>query len=177
MSKRKIYIASISLAVAMILSGSSFGQSKDTAPGASAVTTSSQAIAGSWYITVSSNTFPVPFRGMVSFSEGGAVVASAQGDILLQPPPGVPPIATAAHGAWLRSSNREYLFTFRQIFYNADGSYAGGAKIRNAATVDASSNSMTGDLIVQYYDANDQLVFTGAGSFTGNRIAAEPLNP
>ena len=177
MNKNKLYIASITLVFVMVFAGSSFGQAKDKAAADATITTSSQAIVGSWNITVTSETFPVPFRGMVSFSEGGAVVASAQGDILLQAPPGVPPIATAAHGAWLRTSNREYLFTFRQIFYNLDGSYAGGAKIRNAATLDAFSNNMSGQLIVNYYDANDEVVFTGSGTFTGTRIVAEPLNP
>ena len=177
MNKNKLYIASITLVLVMALTGSSFGQAKDKVAADAAITTSSQAIVGSWYMTVTSDTFPVPFRGMVSFSEGGAVVASAQGDVLLQPPPGVPPVATAAHGAWLRTSNREYLFTFRQIFYNGDGSYAGGAKIRNAATLDAFSNNMTGQLIVEYYDADDQHVFTGTGSFTATRIVAESLAP
>lgn len=177
MNKNKFYLMAMSVVFAMLITASlSLGQSKKLASEELSVG-SSQAIVGSWYITVTSNTFPVPFRGMVTFGEGGGVVASAQGDILLQPPPGVPPVATAAHGAWLRRSNREFLFTFRQIFYNGDGNYAGGAKIRNAATLDASGDSMTGQLIVQYYDASDQVVFTGAGSFTGSRIVAEALNP
>lgn len=134
-------------------------------------------IVGSWYFTVSSETFPVPFRAMITFGEGGGLVASAQGDVLLQPPPGVPAVATAAHGAWLRSSNREYLFTFRQILYNGDGSYAGGAKARNAALLNTSGNAMSGRLIVDFYDANDELVFTGTGTFVASRIVAEPLIP
>lgn len=176
MNKNRFYRAAITVVFAMLLTGSSFGQSKEKAP-ANLVIGASQAIAGSWYITVTSETFPVPFRGMVTFCEGGGVVASAQGDILLQAPPGVPPVATAAHGAWLRTSNREFLFTFRQIFYNADGAYAGGAKIRNAAMLDALGNNMSGQLIVQYYDASDQVVFTGMGSFTASRIVAETLTP
>jgi hypothetical protein len=171
MMKNRVYLVSISAVFAMLLAGSSFGQARESAISAN------QAIVGSWSMTVTSDTFPVPFRGMVTFAEGGGVVASAQGDVLLQAPPGVPPVATAAHGAWLRTSNREFLFTFRQIFYDANGDYAGGAKIRNAATIDAFGSSLTGHLIVQYYDANDQLVFTGAGSFVGSRIVAETLNP
>lgn len=176
MNKNKFYPIAIVLVFAMLISASpSFGQLKKQA--SEEFTRSSQEIVGSWYMTVTSETFPVPFRGMVTFSEGGGVVASAQGDILLQPPPGVPPVATAAHGAWIRTSNREFLFTFRQIFYNADGSYAGGAKIRNSATIDVPGNNMSGQLVVQFYDASDQVVFTGSGSFTGYRIVAETLDP
>ena len=177
MKTKKLYIASITLISVIVLTGSCFAQSSQKIMADAALLTSSQAIVGSWYMTVTSDTFPVPFKAMVSFSEGGAVVGSAQGDVLIQPPPGVPPVATAAHGAWLRTSNREFLFTFRQIFYNGDGSYAGGAKIRNAATLDASSNGMTGQLIVDFYDPNDVLVFTGTGSFTATRIVAETLTP
>lgn len=176
MNKNRFYSAAITVVFAMILTGSSFGQLKEKAPADLAIG-ASQAIVGSWYLTVTSETSPLPFRAMVTLGEGGGVVASAQGDILLQAPPGVPPLATAAHGAWLRTSNREFLFTFRQIFYNSDGSYAGGAKIRNAGTLDAFANHMSGQLIVQYYDAGDQVVFTGTGSFTASRIVAESLNP
>ena len=176
MNKNRFYRAAVTVVFAMLLTGSSFGQLKENAS-AGLVVGASQAVVGSWYLTVTSDTFPVPFRGMVTFCEGGGVVASAQGDVLLQAPPGVPPVATAAHGAWLRTSNREFLFTFRQIFYNADGSYAGGAKIRNAAMLDAFGNNMSGQLIVQYYNAGDQVVFTGTGSFTASRIVAESLNP
>jgi hypothetical protein len=173
MNKNRFYAVSLSIVMAMSLLATSFAQTKEKENTLAA----SQAIVGSWYMTVTSETFPVPFRGMITFSEGGGVVASAQGDVLLQAPPGVPPIATAAHGAWLRTSNREFLYTFRQIFYNADGSYAGGAKVRNAASIDISGDAMSGELVVQYYDANDQVVFTGAGTFTGTRIVAEALNP
>ncbi len=170
MSKNKLHLVSTSIVFVMLFAVACFAQAaKEPATGAS------QAIVGSWYLTVTSETFPVPFKGMVTMSEGGGVVASAQGDVLLQPPAGVPPVATAAHGAWARSSNREFLFTFRQIFYTADGTYAGAAKIRNAATLDAAGNSISGQLVVQFYDANDEVVFTGTGSFTGTRIVAENL--
>ena len=176
MRKNKFYIAAtITVVLIAAVVQTSFGQIKYNSSDAALV--SSQAILGSWSLIVTSDTFPVPFRGLVTFSEGGGVVASGQGDVLLQAPPGVPPVATAAHGAWRRTANRDYLFTFRQIFYNADGSYAGGAKIRNSVTLDSLGNTMSGELIVQYYDANDVVVFTGTGNFTGARIAAEPLDP
>jgi hypothetical protein len=170
MSKNKLHLVSTTIVFVMLFAVACFAQAaKEPAAGAS------QAIVGSWQLTVTSETFPVPFRGLVTMSEGGGVVASAQGDVLLQPPAGVPPVATAAHGAWSTRSNREFLFTFRQIIYTADGTYAGAAKIRNAATLDAAGNSISGQLIVQFYDENDEVVFTGTGSFTGTRIIAEEL--
>lgn len=175
MNKNKLHMVSTSIVLAMFFAIACFGQTSKEGVSVESAIGSSQAIVGSWQVTVTSETFPVPFRGLITLNEGGGVIASAQGDVLLQPPAGVPPVATAAHGAWTRISNRGFLFTFRQIFYTADGTYAGGAKIRNAVTLDAFGNSMAGHLIVQYYDANDQLVFTGAGTFTGTRIVAEGL--
>lgn len=175
-------IAFALVVVVVVQAGLGFGQSQSSvsrtaATNAVSETSSNDALAGSWYLTLNTVTFPVPFRAMLTFGAGGGVVGSAQGDILLSPPPGVPPLATAVHGGWVRTANREYLFTFRQIFYNGDGTYAGGAKMRNAATVNKNGNEMTGELVVQYYDATDVVVFTGTGTFTATRIGAEPLTP
>ena len=175
MSKNNLHLVSTSIVLVMVLAVACLAQTAKEGTALESSLGASQAIVGSWNLTVTSETFPVPFRGLVTLSEGGGVIASAQGDVLLQPPPGVPPVATAAHGAWAKTSNREFLFTFRQIYYTADGTYAGGAKIRNAAVIDASGSNMSGQLIVEYYDANDQVVFTGNGTFTGTRIVAEVL--
>ncbi len=137
----------------------------------------SDTIAGTWRVTVTSDTWPEPFRALLTFDGDGSVIGSAQGDVLLAPPPGIAPVATAAHGAWERTGNRNFLFTFRQIFYNSDGSFAGGAKIRNAAVMSKSGNEMSGQLVVDYYDINDNVVYTGTGTFTGQRMTAEPLMP
>ncbi len=182
MNKNKIMIAFALVVVVVVQAGLGFGQSQKSDSKVAATVAVSElgpndGLAGSWYVTLNSVTNPVPFRAMLTFSEGGGVIGSAQGDILLSPPPGVPPLATAAHGGWVRTANREYLFTFRQIYYNGDGTYAGGAKVRNAATVSKNGNEMTGDLVVQYYDATDVVVFTGTGTFTATRIGAEPLTP
>lgn len=132
-------------------------------------------ITGSWKMVVTSDTFPVPFRTLITFDAGGGVIGSAQGDILLSPPPGVPPGATAAHGAWRRTGDKKVQFTLHQIFYNADGGYAGGAKIQNVGKL--SGGSMVGTFVVRYYDANDQEVFVGQGSFTASRIGVESPAP
>ena len=184
MNNSKIRTALVVLVLTLIQLGVIFGRLPQTVAASpresSSLTTQlqqSESIVGAWYLTVTSETAAAPFKGMITFSEGGGLVASAQGDILLAPPPGVPPLATAGHGQWSRNANREYLFSFRQIFYNGDGSYAGGAKIRNLATLNKEGTEMSGQLLVEYYDANDNVVFTGTGTFTGTRISAEPLTP
>ena len=128
----------------------------------------SNSIVGTWYVDATPDGAP-PFKGMITFSEGGVMIASAQGDILQN----AGSLATAGHGAWLRTANREFIFTFRQILYNADGDYDGGVKVRHDAILSRDGNTWTGRLTVEYFDANDVLVFTGTGNGTARRIAAE----
>lgn len=130
-------------------------------------------ITGSWYVTSTPNGGPPPFKAMITFSEGGGMIASAQGDILLN----INSLATAGHGAWARTGNRQFLFTFRQIFYTADGSYDGGIKVRHTANMNKAGTAWTGQLTAEFYNALDEVVFTSTGSGTATRIVAEPLLP
>ena len=177
MNKNKIQIGFALVMMVVLQVGLAFGQSAENAA-AQSEASANKALVGAWYYTVLLGTEPPSsFKGMITFSKGGGLVASAQGDILLNPPPGVPPGATSGHGSWVRTANGEYLYTFRQILYNGDGSYAGVGKIRNVATLSDSGNELSGHLILDYYDSSDQLVFTMASTFTATRIVVEPMTP
>lgn len=134
---------------------------------------SNNSIAGSWYVTATPNGGPPPFKAMITFSDGGGMTASAQGDILLN----LNSLATAGHGAWVRTGNSQFLFTFRQIFYTADGSYDGGIKVRHTANMNRAGTAWTGQITAEFYNAADEVVFTSNGSGTATRIVAEPLLP
>jgi len=136
----------------------------------------SDRLEGSWLVTVTSNGAP-PFKGLITFNNGGGLIASAQGDILLNPPPGVPPVATAGHGVWEKTGSRRYAFTFRQILYGSDGSYQGEAKIRHKITLNTPGNRWSGQLQVEYFDADGNVVFSGSGTEQAARIEVEPLTP
>ena len=136
----------------------------------------SDRLEGSWLVTVTSNGAP-PFKGLITFNNGGGLIASAQGDILLNPPPGVPPVATAGHGVWEKTGSRRYAFTFRQILYGSDGSYQGEAKIRHKITLNTPGNRWSGQLQVEYFDADGNVVFSGSGTEQATRIEVEPLTP
>src|SRR5918992_2580939 len=70
-----------------------------------------QKITGSWMATISPQGAPTTFQGLLTFTDDGGVVASAQGDVLLNAPPGIPAVATAGHGAWSKTGSHEYSFT------------------------------------------------------------------
>lgn len=133
-------------------------------------------LAGAWMATVYPDGAP-SFKGLITFDKGGGLTASAQGDVLLNAPPGIPPVATAADGAWERVGNRQYLFTLRQIFYDADGNFQGGAKIRNLGTLNSKGNVLNAQMQFEWFDAGGSVVFSGSGTMQATRIQAEPLTP
>ena len=134
-------------------------------------------ITGSWLVTVSPEGAPTSFQGLITFMDGGGVVASAQGDVLLNAPPNTVAVATAGHGSWDKTGPHEYSFTFRQIFYDADGNFQGGAKIRSRAKVSRSGDKWTAPLQVEWFDAYGNVVFEGQGTQQATRIKVEPLTP
>jgi hypothetical protein len=137
----------------------------------------SDRLEGSWRVTVTPPGGAPSFRGLITFNKDGGLVASAQGDVLLNAPPGVPPVATAGHGAWEKIGSRRYAFTFLQILYDADGNYQGEAKIRHSITLDHRGNSWSGQLQVEIFDADGNVVFTGSATEQATRIVVEPLTP
>ncbi|CAN5693479.1 hypothetical protein BH23PSE2_BH23PSE2_02480 [soil metagenome] len=129
-------------------------------------------LSGSWYATISPDG-PPPFRGLITADGQGGVVASAQGDILLN----AGSLATAGHGAWKRIGPRRYLVTFRQVFYDSDGGYDGGSLIRNDVELSRDGQEFHGSVQFEWYDPNDDLVFTGVSPVHATRIHAEALMP
>lgn len=132
-------------------------------------------IEGSWTATVTP-TGADPFQALLTFDRGGGVIGSAQGDILLNPPPGIAPGATAVHGAWKKSGNK-YFFTVKQIIYGADGSFQGGNKVRNSVSLKPNGNKLSGQYQFEITDANGNIVFSGTGTIQAVRIHVEPLTP
>jgi len=177
--KMKLHKAMLAAIAALALSsGITFAQSPKEKLDISADAPTTQefvdngSIVGSWYVSSSSPDRP-PFKGMITFAEGGGMIASAQGDILLN----INSLATAGHGAWVRTGNRTFLFTFRQIFYKPDGSYDGGIRVRHTATMKRNGLAWTGELTVEFFDVNDNIVSVGTGSGTATRITPLPLLP
>lgn len=136
----------------------------------------SKDLTGSWLVTVTPQGAP-SFQALKTFDAGGGLIASAQGDVLLNPPPGVAPVASTAHGAWTRTGKDEFLVTFRQIFYGGDGSFEGGAKIRLTVVLNPADDEWSGPFKVEYFDAVGNVVFSGDGTMLASRIVPEPLEP
>ena len=149
-------------------------QKSDTIPPAnedsSARFNNKNSIAGTWYVNATPDG-PPPFKGLITFTEGGGMIASAQGDNL----PAFNSLATPGHGAWTRTANREYLFTFVQLLYDGEGSYEGEIRIRHTATMNNAGTQWSGNLTLEVFSPDGDLVFVGTGSASATRIVPLPL--
>jgi hypothetical protein len=159
--KRKI---SALVALLVISAGGVIAQERASAPG------DQNSITGSWEVNAIPDGGP-GFRGLITFSEGGGMIASAQGDNLLNQGS----LATPGHGSWVRTGNRAFLFTFVQILYDANGAYDGKIRVRHTATLNTSGSAWSGQLTLEVFDPGDNLVFTGTGGGTATRIVPLPL--
>jgi hypothetical protein len=153
------------IALVIFTVGSTFAQQRATDASAA-----NNSIAGSWSVH-SIPAAAAPFRGLITFSEGGGMIASAQGDNLIT----AGSLGTPGHGSWTRTGNREFLFTFIQILYNAAGDYDGKIRVRHTASMNRDGTDWTGQLTLEVFDPSDVIVFTSTGSTTATRIVPLPL--
>ena len=127
-----------------------------------------QTIVGSWLTTANGGGASEPFKALATFSADGNVIFVTQGEAAGNP------LFTAEHGVWGCIGSR-YTFTFLEINYNPDGSFAGIFKVRANIGLHASGDEIEVRLVFEFRDANGILQQTGTGTGTGKRIKLEPL--
>ena len=112
---------------------------------------------------------PPPFRVLMNFTADGGFTGSGDGDNAVGSP---------QYGVWERigsKNSRTFAVTFRQLFYNADSSSAGSARMQQTVTLNEAGDAWSGPFVVRIYAPDGTLVFTGNGTATATRIQSEPL--
>lgn len=112
---------------------------------------------------------PPPFRVLMNFTADGGFTGSGDGDNAVGSP---------QYGVWERvgdKNSRTYAVTFRQLFYNADSSSAGSARMQQTVILNEAGDMWNGPFVVRIYAPDGTLVFTGTGTATATRIQSEPL--
>ena len=121
---------------------------------------------GSWLIILDG---PPPWPGMMSFSAGGALVATDSS---------VPPaLGNVYQGTWTKTGSREFTDTFLGFQYDAAGVLEGYFRVHETIRLDPSGNAYdvvtaTGEIL----DLNQNVVFvvfSGPGAAHATRINAE----
>lgn len=125
---------------------------------------------GSWQgVVTNTGGGPPPFRVLMNFTADGGFTGSGDGDNS---------VGSVQYGVWERigdANSRIYAVTFRQLFYNADASSAGSARMQQTVILNEAGDTWTGPFVVRIYAPDGTLVFTGTGTATATRIQSEPL--
>ena len=118
---------------------------------------------GSWIITVKYDDPTVaPFHALITYSAGGGLVESDQGN-----PPG--------HGAWVSTGANTFAFTFVTFLYDANRNPTGTMKVREAASLSEAGDAYTGAGTIDLFDVNGNLLASHSLQTQARRILTEPL--
>lgn len=124
---------------------------------------------GSWMATFTITAGPPlpPFKVLIAFDKGGALVESEQGDEA----PGSPPtLASPGYGAWVSTGSDEFAFNFVKLLYNTSGGFIG--LIKNHGTSELAGNTLSGSgtfVIIE----NGKVAFSGSYTLRATRIQVE----
>ena len=112
--------------------------------------------------------FP-PFNAAYMFARGGGMVTSSSIDLSPRS------LSTPGYGAWKRTGERDFLFTFNAFVFDAQGNPSGTVKARATAVLNQSGNAWSGKFKFDVIAPNGAIVFSGGGTHTATRIKPEPL--
>jgi hypothetical protein len=126
---------------------------------------------GSWNVVVGPGS-PTEFRTLVTFAEGGAMMATE---------PAFPPPfrVSTVHGTWEKTGRRQFASTFLCLIYDPTGQFAGTLKVRGTATLNRAGNEYNGISSIEIFDpaGNPLPQFSSCNTTHGTRINVEPVIP
>jgi hypothetical protein len=156
MNARRIFWAFV--ATMMIAAGAS-GQASDP---------NAKQLSGAWKVIVTSGEGgPPPFPSLFTFARDGGVVQTDAG-----PPAPDQPISTFSTGLgeWRRTGKRQFIITYTQFQFDQGQNLIGTFRGRISATLNSELSELTGELTVEFFDTDDNLIFTGDGTVRGSRL-------
>jgi len=123
-----------------------------------------QGIEGVWDVAVTirqcdTGTPVVAIHAMNMFIQGGTLTETSN-DLL----------RSSSLGTWRRVSRHGYTAVFRFFTFNADGSVAGRNKITRTIKLSADGNRFSANAVFEVLDINDNLVASGCGTETAQRL-------
>jgi hypothetical protein len=119
-------------------------------------------VTGSWALTIKpspGSPLPPEFPGLVTFGAGGGCV-----ETVILPP------VTTAHGAWVRTSRREFEFSIVHHLVDPAGNFVGTVKAKSRASF-VSNDRFQAEFEGHLYAPDGSVVAPVAGTEVGERIA------
>jgi hypothetical protein len=119
-------------------------------------------VTGSWALTIKpspGSALPPEFPALITFDEGGGCV-----ETVILPP------VTTAHGAWVRTSRREFEFSIVHHLVDPAGNFIGTVRAKSRATFVA-RDRFQAEFEGYLYAPDGTIVAPLAGTEVGERIA------
>ncbi|HKC74693.1 MAG TPA: hypothetical protein VKF37_10885 [Chloroflexota bacterium] len=133
-------------------------------------------VEGSWLATVSITTFspapapfplPLTFQALFTYAAGGGLVETSQID------QASPTRASPGHGAWVRTAEHTFRYTFQAFNFDATGKPTGMGTIAETVTLNADGNSYSGSGTFQDVDLTGKVLDSGTFTSAATRIRVE----
>jgi hypothetical protein len=130
---------------------------------------SEHTLEGAWIGPTNAGPAFPPFTAAYTFARGGGMVTSSSIDLSPRS------LSTPGYGAWKRTGERDFLFTFKAFVFDPQGNPAGVVTARATATLDVAGNAWSGTFKFDVVAPNGVTVFSGGGTHSAVRIQVEPL--
>jgi hypothetical protein len=127
-----------------------------------------QHLGGSWQFTTTPDLPIPPYGGLITFGREGTLITS--GATLVLMPAGMLTFSPG-HGAWKRTHNRQFAFTFVVLLHDAGtGTPVGRAEVAGTITLDEGADGFSGTATATDYDMAGNVMFGFSAGLSGTRI-------
>jgi S-methylmethionine-dependent homocysteine/selenocysteine methylase len=156
--KTKIVVIALGLAASTSLVLSADRPAREATP----------TIEGVWQVTrcrancESGECIGPPVPALMTFNRDGTLIAYAN-------PPGTGPLDTPEAGVWQREGAQNYSFHDVSYVYDENGVFAGSGVVTANVHL-TSANSFTYNSLIEFYDADGNLLFSFCGHSEGTRF-------
>jgi len=129
---------------------------------------------GGWRVTLIPEAGgPPPVPVLIAFTSDGGVIETDQGPAA----PGQPlSIFSAGIGGWERRVGRQFNISYTQLQYDSAHNLIGSFRARITAGLNKQGTELTGDVVVEFYDTDGVLIFTGYGTVHGVKLPVVGAN-
>lgn len=122
-----------------------------------------QVLNGSWMSTVDREPLP-PLVTLLTITSDGSMVQTNTSH----------PTEGPAHGAWIRTGERQFAIVLWRLIFDENGSFVRTQKISGTRNLNEALDELVGDSLVEEFDLQGNLVLTYTTLSSATRIKVEP---
>ena len=124
-----------------------------------------QILEGSWLDDVTNAETGARQITFYTFTSDGGLISSNRDH----------PTRGPAHGAWIRTGDRQFAITFVRLRFATDGTFIGMQKLRGTITLNESLDEFDSVARNEFYDVDGTFMNANSTSSHAKRIKVEPL--